>query len=517
VLVNAERRQACRGEDGAALPIMALLLLVLLGMAAFAVDIGLAMNQRRQDQAAADVAALSGAYLYYVTGSVSGDAIFNEVTRISHESSDLSISLSAWRTAFRSCQDPDALADTLNTSGGVVPCISVDRAAQKFRVKLPRTEVPSVFRGAAGYKALHTTAYAVVRAQPGETNILPFGMSVGSSANGSIICLKNPPSGLAGPECKGPTTGQFNDLAIPRPYKTSAENKKCDPGFKTLFQENVAMGIDHELVKWLGGVETRDQCIGSSYPNGPATAADTVNAQTGNDTHDDTEEALLSDSAFLDGKGGRLTRTPFDTRTVKGKKTTGTRVDDKPLWEFIAKNDDTKSAFTTADVVDMTTAVLPLSTSVRNTKIPKSCRDLVEGISLQNKVNMAVCIDEYDAGEFTTDLFSADANDNGTFDLQESPRFGWLPMATINLATCGSGSNCWYHIQDFRPVYLQTMYWDGQQFNPGEADIGGSLSSSSAKKAFTGLSAFAFNLESLPQQILTDGYYRSRSDLQLVE
>src|SRR5687767_7642730 len=53
------RRRRCRDDDGLVLVVLPLVLVTMMVFAAFAVDLGGLYNARRQDQSAADVAALS--------------------------------------------------------------------------------------------------------------------------------------------------------------------------------------------------------------------------------------------------------------------------------------------------------------------------------------------------------------------------------------------------------------------------------------------------------------------------
>src|SRR5690606_41722921 len=45
----------CEGDSGATLALMAILMAILVGMVGFAVDLGLAFNERRQDQASVEI------------------------------------------------------------------------------------------------------------------------------------------------------------------------------------------------------------------------------------------------------------------------------------------------------------------------------------------------------------------------------------------------------------------------------------------------------------------------------
>ena len=144
-------------EAGAILPLTALLIVVLLLFAAFAVDLGSAWAERREAQTAAD-AGVMGAALQYLVSPPDEDTIFDLVnTYVNLNNTGTAFTFEDWDN----CVDPDRpvgyapLGDSgtwdspLNgLSVDQIDCISVKQAGIEpavLRVRLPFESMPTAF------------------------------------------------------------------------------------------------------------------------------------------------------------------------------------------------------------------------------------------------------------------------------------------------------------------------------------------------------------------------------------
>ena len=112
-------------------------------------------------------------------------------------------------------------------------------------------------------------------------------------------------------------------------------------------------------------------------------------------------------------------------------------------------------------------------------------------------------------------LFDRDTNSDGTYDIELSDRFAWVPESDLDLNetdgstgnNCENGSNCDWDIKRFRPVYIGAMYFDKHSWYPGEAVFG---SGNSTKVEAFSVWVFdydetGYNANMLPQSIIDSG------------
>ncbi|MCB1262590.1 MAG: Tad domain-containing protein, partial [Acidimicrobiales bacterium] len=164
---------------------MAILMAILVGMVGFAVDLGLAFNERRQDQASVDSAVLSGAYEWLALGG-SEQAIFDEVVRLSYEDIDTSgMSATEWEAMWAGCTDPDAAGRgftnpiSASINGGApqdIACITIKGgSSEQLRVRLPNQPVPTLFAGLLGFDTFQISAFAEAGGDVGDSSaVIPF-------------------------------------------------------------------------------------------------------------------------------------------------------------------------------------------------------------------------------------------------------------------------------------------------------------------------------------------------------
>lgn len=176
-------------ERGATAIIVASAMLVLLGFAAFAVDISAARNEQRLDQAAADAAALAGG-----VGFLAGDPmdqIVDDIQRYAEENLNSPEPLD-WST----CRDPEALPEHLTSE-----CISMgpDEGSvlpyRRLRVRIPTQDTETTFGRVLGVETIETFAVAEVTFEPtiDELELFPAALS-GALSTGSRRCLSGVPS-----------------------------------------------------------------------------------------------------------------------------------------------------------------------------------------------------------------------------------------------------------------------------------------------------------------------------------
>lgn len=198
-----------RRDDGFSMVFVALLLVVLMAFAAFAIDLGMIMNERRQDQGAVDASAMSGG----VTALVGGDlqAVVDEVVAASALNVGRSITDAQWVA----CPDDQPLSSKTAKNLGLSPatsCISWSLGFDRMRVRLPVQVLPTTFARVIGINSLSTRAFAEIQFVPlSGGGALPF-VALAGSAAGQHVCIRtsssdNPPTQMVG---NGP-----NALATP--------------------------------------------------------------------------------------------------------------------------------------------------------------------------------------------------------------------------------------------------------------------------------------------------------------
>ncbi|NND04382.1 MAG: hypothetical protein HKN91_16520, partial [Acidimicrobiia bacterium] len=244
-------------QRGASAIVVAASLLLLLGMAAVAVDLGAGFNERRQGQTAADLGALAGA-LEYV--SVDETTTLLEVlgTVRSNLISDYGNSAdphdTAWIDLWRGCSDtppngfnPWPLSATMQTngwtgfSGNSMSCVSASK--DTIRVRIPDQLVDTAFGGAIGTNELRTSAlaHATIRFVAGG-GARPFGVVNGASTGS--ICLTTRSGSV--PPCDGPDSGNFGTINSQQwgdPDVGTTTN--CGVAGNAELATNIALGSDH--------------------------------------------------------------------------------------------------------------------------------------------------------------------------------------------------------------------------------------------------------------------------------
>jgi hypothetical protein len=337
-----------KNERGAVAVFLALTMLLLIGVAAVALDLARGWNERRIDQTAADLAAVAGALSYDTNQATIADEVMSSV------SANLANPPSA--TEWQDCvgPPPSGFAAINHSTLGQIECIGINPSF--LWVKLPERSVETTFAKVIGFDTITTGAEATVTLlSGGGSGALPFAIR-GNSGSGEV-CLDTGTSGHAEEPCTGSESGKFGNIAPPLfgnealgtspecAHQTSANNYVAD---------SIAMGIDHVLwpfdeAFWIAtgwnpddaphkqsvidDTNTQlDECVdtgGSVAAPADGIPINTVWVDTGNSMKADVTEGMMTGTNFADGDDARLTRSS-NTRSVQGY-----ALDNNALWKYL--------------------------------------------------------------------------------------------------------------------------------------------------------------------------------------
>ena len=469
-----------RGDRGASAILVAFGMMLLLGVAAIAIDLGAGFNERRQDQTTADLAAVAGGLSF-------GDAtaMVNQTLAVARANLDTVYSDSEWQALWQGCTDPGRTAafvplpEPAGWGTGTLDCVSLSPSF--FRVRVPEQETDTAFGVFLGVDTLTTDAFAVVTAWPPKgSGALPFAVEAGVPAG--EVCLDTGPSGILVPPCDGPTAGSFGNIAPPL-FGNTFQGTLPSCGGQTSANNNVpsaiAMGIDHVLwpysssswsaTGWASSDSTGASTVLNSSVNmdicnevtsGGETVAQPADGvpingvvvDTGNNVKADVTEGLISQSNFADGAKGRLLRSS-NTLPIRSQGDTYD-LDNTPLWDhLIADGDATETGSTV---------------SYGGSYAPDSCDpDEFTGTIDDLNTQMRTCLADYEAGSFGGQVLA-----NSIF--ANNPRFGVAPQLWHD--NLGSGTTN-RPIKQFRHVYVSGVWFDLQAlsdlavFYPGDPAI----------------------------------------------
>jgi len=465
------RRSRASGEKGTVLPLVALSLVVLMGFAAIAVDVGNGYAERRRSQSAADASVLAAAVETLGSGA-SAQTMLDEALAFAANNLNNPPTEEEWRD----CTDPEAftytstdLGLTLDAffgtgNGYTTDCFSIGGGGDSARVRLPHRDVKTHFAPVIGVDNLRVSAFAEVSVGlPGVANAPPFVVRAGTPG-GSQECLRTGPSGPQLPQVwdsMGPGTPAVAGSLLP-PGTTSPDpcddtvydpssqffgtldpyfytdpnpgppDQTCgNPGSNTI-DYTIAEGIDHLLGTYVTppGYTVGDPELieGDGCPSGPPTFfPNTMALQTGFSAAR-LENGLLSGASF-DGLSvtGRLTRTPNGTPV----NFSGNPMDNTALWTYLR-----------TDINDATLTV------------PATCRNTFNSITdalwdyYDLKDEMILCLQDWSNGDDS--IFDESIALNG--------RFAFIPL--IAEVTISSSP---VHFNEFVPIYIQKLYQDGNQ------------------------------------------------------
>ena len=188
------RHRPAELERGAVLAMTLIMLLVLLGFAAFAVDLGAQYNLRRQGQSAADAAVLSGGWTMLEVGDT--QAVLDDVQARVAEVMGRPIGADAWA----SCTDEENLGEDggyTAASLGLVPateCLSFSVDFELVRVRVPPQSLRTYFAQVFGVDETSASAAAQASVVGRDPEVgggaLPF-VALAGTASGSQVCIRD--------------------------------------------------------------------------------------------------------------------------------------------------------------------------------------------------------------------------------------------------------------------------------------------------------------------------------------
>jgi hypothetical protein len=459
-----------RNDDrGAAAITIALLMVLFMGIAAIAIDLGLGFNERRVDQTAGDTGVMAGAVGFLLAESP--QAVTAEVLNYARDNLPSEYTDGEWEQMWRDCQDPDRIAFDVGTGtpvtfqpmpvpaawgSGTLDCVS--SGSSYLRVRVPDQITDTTFARVIGVQEITTSAAAVARIQPGTPHgaIIPFGIPFGTPAG--EMCLKSSGSGNAYEPCEGPDAGGFGTINSPFFGDFLDSSPLCgNPGHPEQAQ-NIALGLDHFVSQWSpADAAAQGVTPGSGHP-GPGLASylninydscriqdgavvprqsghsfppNTVNVDTGY-SPSSVEEGLITGTLL--GEPALLRQGTNPKRTIESQSNTYS-VDNRGLWTYLTGN--------LGDECDPSTY----------SGLPTFDED-PEADSKVKRIHTCL-FSTYPSYGSSPVIFSA--------SIANSPRFAWAPEFWMELGT----GNHWQPVYQFRMIYI-----GGMNFNCSTTECG---------------------------------------------
>ncbi|MDH3754346.1 MAG: pilus assembly protein TadG-related protein [Acidimicrobiia bacterium] len=468
------RRESGSGERGAVLPLIAIMIAAVTTFAALAVDLGNVTNERRQDQSAADSAALAAAQEMEVAATAAATAL---------DFANRNVDVPFTAAEFSTCTDPPPSGFTPVGADG---CVSIDTSGTQVRVELPIRSADAVFGAVVGIDNFDHSATSVAAiVSLGYGNVLPLGLANGASGN---VCLKAGAGNVPDDDCNTPTSGNFGFINFGFYGNVLLGTAvDCTGGGKSgRLANNIAAGLDHEI-SLLGGsphgnTPTPDSVgntCGATYPNGTDTVTGNVPRAFG------LGLAFGDSTLFSDGDPARLQRGGADWGSGAAKASVaGFSLDDVALYEYIGNlaganvpNSCHRGQFVGADNTLGTGDDLDL--------LPDAIALHVSSIADADRVSklMDRCITHYDGLEWDDDGSYQDTSvspatgelpvgcvgacsdpvfnrnsaidaENDLYDIQYSPRFAYVP----ELDTADPNGVTDVSFIDIQPIFIQRIY-----------------------------------------------------------
>jgi Flp pilus assembly protein TadG len=208
-------------ERGVTAILIAMCMVVLLGMAAIAVDSGLKFDERRQEQAGVDAGVLSAGLGAQVNPVQPGCGSFtNPIVKAACNGAVVAMDIINTNAdtpyPIAAFDNPTLCPDSAFTGFGAgaqvqdgattrtLECLRWNTNLSRFRAMLPVTSVSTTFGRVLGINSMPVNAVAQVGASVKAPGLLiPFAVGpTGGAAN--VGCLYEPPAGQVFPPCAGP-------------------------------------------------------------------------------------------------------------------------------------------------------------------------------------------------------------------------------------------------------------------------------------------------------------------------
>ena len=393
-------------ERGATALIVAMVMVVIMGIAAIVIDGGFGFNERRQAQGGVDFASLAA-----LQSAVSCRTSGCDIATSANNGANEAIAVVQQNLPGRSllwgapnCSDPDRPAE-FTVISAVSPCVSFTANLDKSRVNLPPDAIDTTFGQLLGVSALTIAAEAEAGSTIASSAKIIPNTPLGSA--GAEACLFANQAPQAEPPCPG-ASGFYGyiDVALYGHDDPVGTPSTCTQGGTNLrIAINLAKGGDHSLVTYDPGppadpvVNDHDAC-----PN-VNEAINEMRVETGSTTVGITDGLLIGVSGSINGQPftaspGRLL---CGSESEECASVRGYNVDHTGLWEYLVAG------------------TCPAGTDSHD--------------------EMLACLDAGTA-RFTSDI-------------QFHPRFAAVPVFWTT--PTGPGD---YTIREFIPVWIETVYLD---------------------------------------------------------
>lgn len=250
-----------RDERGTTALIVAAGMVLLMGAAALAVDLGLGFNERRQDQASADSGVMAGALQGFEGAAGVRDATLDYVRK------NLPTSYGAasnpvdptWLALWDGCVDPgrpagyQAVPSMAGMASATIDCISVDPVG-KIRVRVPDQLIDAAFGKVLGVGELSTWAFAEASLFPlgAEAGVLPLAIS-SAAGQGAEVCV------VAGSGVGLQATCDASGRVVNSPQLGNADHgtvPACSGILDQRLAANLRLGIDHFVTAHPDGTDS---------------------------------------------------------------------------------------------------------------------------------------------------------------------------------------------------------------------------------------------------------------------
>ena len=449
-------------DRGVSFVLVALVLVVLMVLAAFAVDVGAGYAERRHDQNVTDAAAMAGIVSIGLTSGNTQDAVNKVLAHVDRNlKGDRVITTAQWTA----CTDSSALARTA-ASLSLTPatnCISFSADRSRIRVKLPTQRTDTVFASVIGVSTISTVAVAEAQLQRQPSDLVnpPF-VALRNAGAGDEVCLRT-----GGSNSDQPLT-LMTGVAPSLPAIPSARKDPCDDsvyprdtsnfgtllpwGYTTTPQCSqreeekelaVSRGIDHLLGFFPNGytgseaelIDGANSCQ-TFFPN--TVALDSGFSASG------LRCALLSSagSDVCNGVKPRLWRGADNTEVQTQYTFAGEKMDNTPVWSFLRSASALTADGAPSRCIELKNNVSTASWDFHDKK------DALRDCLLTWKLNNGL-------GSSGHPVLFEDA-------IGKNPRFAFIPQIAETDLT---GSRV--HIIGFVPGYLTRLY-AGQGGNGGQ-------------------------------------------------
>ena len=405
-------------DRGATALVIALVMVLIMGIAAVVLDGGNAFGEKRQAQSGVDFASLAA--LTAATGSNPEDTGAAEAMAV------VGANLPGRSLDWSACTDASRPADYTIVSS-LTDCVSFTENFGQARVLLPDDAVDTTFGAILGIDEINVVSFAEAEQSSHATaDIIPW-----TAGSGSNVCLFSDQAPQTVPPCDGPQSGFFGYLDVALYGSNQLDNPPtCELGTSNVRSAiNITKGSDHIMVEWNSGdpvVHDHTVCPNKSEN------INQLEVQTGSPTQGATEGLITGISGSINGEsfGPADGRLEYNSTWSIGSPASvrGFALDDTPLWSYLT---DPSCPWASAAITG----------------------------NVDEFQEMLDCLDGWSSG--VGSIFS--------LALDDHPRFAAVPIF-ISYPT-GPGS---YLIDFFSPVWIETIYQNCNAnrcrtvFSPGE-------------------------------------------------